>query len=1044
MVRFILSVFVFNLCQIGPGNQAGILTNYTLSNAWKSHELFDRLAYANRNWRYFLFSGLDHLSGLPLGHPRRPSDYNPTGSGQKFCRRPEHHNEGDYFSGNMIRTAHKVDPRGDWQDESTDYNPDGSKYCIFPSNSFQRKGVYLAPYLGALEYESDGRSHCYKGKDYYLYALLNQIELDQACEALRGRCLYNTYGSYNPEPHLALPESNKNYGSISSGGYFWHTYYSHADPVSVFAHCDAVIYVTMDHEGMNAKFGGYYMLEPPEIKMNALYSRESGGYSSYRHIKQQKFIVFHDYNYVWTTSDGGKFVMIKDWGDRSRFFSFRELNEVTGFTTTFIEAQVKDDSYGLQSYYKRHKEPIAEDTFCIRHLLASGKIPYEWSWTRENTFGQQAGTKGPKVNILVESGPPVRSSCGLGYRESENFAITSGKQPWVVYVLIGSSNPKEAAKCIGTILTVRHVLTAASCLCSTDPRYNVYEDGDPNSCAKGSEGADQYDFRRHRNGNPLKNVFVYLGERDVYGRRFEPNLFRVTWVSVHPSYRRLTGNYDVAVVGLMWNMQFSSVLMNICLPDLSASDTNMLPRGVLLYSIKALTRAESLRKIYTNANGLAIYEECKSPCFLSNHTQSLREWIKERGSESDAPLNLYQPICDQFWDDFDSNHRNAKDVFYKKWLEPQAIVMIERRNYSLPDGKQTYKCFDTRPSSYRFGWCKTKRSATDAKKQDRWGFCDDSVQLEANSPEGHEFYEVETTLVPGTDCAVNEGDNPDEIDRSQTKICTKYIPHKPSRYEIVRDDYTRGLIYNYTLTRYLGGYYRDFIPKIWRRKKKIKYDEFGEIIFSEDDAAYHSGFPRRHQVCHQGPPDIDIGGPSYFRMSRVKEQNPDTRDTTQEPAGAGVSHVVLVSIQTGWSGKHGKVCSEGDGYYTDVETVITREIHQWLLREISSLTHFSSIYNIRDHLFKVQNQETTDPTTQPTTSTTIKFVGGGEDSFNFDETTEFDYEAVGASSLTDDYFDQLYFNATLRKNAGQTKSKDSFVLWILSIFWQSKFLYSLK
>ena len=44
----------------------------------------------------------------------------------------------------------------------------------------------------------------------------------------------------------------------------------------------------------------------------------------------------------------------------------------------------------------------------------------------------------------------------------------------MVKVLIGSKNPGEASSCIGTILTPRHVLTAASCLCSTDKKFNVF------------------------------------------------------------------------------------------------------------------------------------------------------------------------------------------------------------------------------------------------------------------------------------------------------------------------------------------------------------------------------------------------------------------------------------------------------------------------------------------------------------------------------------------------------------------------------------------
>lgn len=114
-------------------------------------------------------------------------------------------------------------------------------------------------------------------------------------------------------------------------------------------------------------------------------------------------------------------------------------------------------------------------------------------------------------------------------------------------------------------------------------------------------------------------------------------------------------------------------------------------RGVLLYSIKALTRAESLRNIYTNANGPAVYERCQTKCFNASDDQSLTEWIKERVKpEEDGegkPIKddvaadvLYSEVCHQFWQDFEDPSKKAtlKDKFYKGWIEPQSIIRIER------------------------------------------------------------------------------------------------------------------------------------------------------------------------------------------------------------------------------------------------------------------------------------------------------------------------------------------------------------------------------
>ncbi len=62
----------------------------------------------------------------------------------------------------------------------------------------------------------------------------------------------------------------------------------------------------------------------------------------------------------------------------------------------------------------------------------------------------------------------------------------------------------------------------------------------------------------------------------------------------------------------------------------------------------------------------------------------------------------------------------------------------------------------------------------------------------------HPLYEVETTLVPQTDCSLRD----DKLDNGQrkeslstmslTKVCTAYIPHQPSTYNIDFDAQTGG------------------------------------------------------------------------------------------------------------------------------------------------------------------------------------------------------------------------------------------------------------
>ena len=64
-------------------------------------------------------------------------------------------------------------------------------------------------------------------------------------------------------------------------------------------------------------------------------------------------------------------------------------------------------------------------------------------------------------HVFLLKGPPIRGPCGASYRPSENFAISSGHQPFLVEILI---DPKaeattSSAKCLGTIISPRHVLS---------------------------------------------------------------------------------------------------------------------------------------------------------------------------------------------------------------------------------------------------------------------------------------------------------------------------------------------------------------------------------------------------------------------------------------------------------------------------------------------------------------------------------------------------------------------------------------------------------
>ena len=65
------------------------------------------------------------------------------------------------------------------------------------------------------------------------------------------------------------------------------------------------------------------------------------------------------------------------------------------------------------------------------------------------------------------------------------------------------------------------------------------------------------------------------------------------------------------------------------------------------------------------------------------------------------------------------------------------------------------------------------------------------------------------------------GRKSDYLCRISTKVCTGYLPHRPSIYEYNYNNETDA----FKLERYLGGYYRDFVPKMVRRRSRIKFDK---------------------------------------------------------------------------------------------------------------------------------------------------------------------------------------------------------------------------
>lgn len=106
----------------------------------------------------------------------------------------------------------------------------------------------------------------------------------------------------------------------------------------------------------------------------------------------------------------------------------------------------------------------------------------------------------------------------------------------------------------------------------------------------------------------------------------------------------------------------------------------------MMYSIKALSTMAGVNtrkkfpafKAYTNPNGPSVYEQCQSPC--SKNATQLWQYIKKiKADVNDTQLKgfRYPEECAQFWTDFESNNNRTREIFYKGWIEPQAIVSLE-------------------------------------------------------------------------------------------------------------------------------------------------------------------------------------------------------------------------------------------------------------------------------------------------------------------------------------------------------------------------------
>ena len=131
----------------------------------------------------------------------------------------------------------------------------------------------------------------------------------------------------------------------------------------------------------------------------------------------------------------------------------------------------------LRNEIKELKAPKVEDFTCLAQMNELLD-----PWRTDDVAFYETAYKPTIIKIEIESrldngAPPIRGPCGASYRVSENYALSSGHQPFVVEIRVASkglTNKDNQVKCLGTIITHRHILSVATCFCNRDmPEHNL-------------------------------------------------------------------------------------------------------------------------------------------------------------------------------------------------------------------------------------------------------------------------------------------------------------------------------------------------------------------------------------------------------------------------------------------------------------------------------------------------------------------------------------------------------------------------------------------
>ncbi|XP_040583262.1 uncharacterized protein [Lepeophtheirus salmonis] len=756
-------------------------------------------------------------------------------------------------------------------------------------------------------------------------------------------CMFNLYGANLQEPWKDLATFDTGFwGPVTRS---WKRYYGQVSSNCHFTTCDPNIYIEFDDKDVqnvgtsddiaNVRHcSGYYVIDYIPLKTR-LYG-ENCGRPAYRHVYSSCYIRFYRLSDSESCLDSKKLIVALHSGDDAEVNIYPQNNEST-YKTFLDNAMLKFETKNVEYGHENVPEQTEYKSWvCLKQVWAQSK--HEWTSKNKMLI---------KGDIFTgKKHKKFRPPCGTHHKESENFDIDYGQQPWVVYLDIG----QEKMPCTGTVLSPRHVITVASCICDPhDISYNIWRGSNVNACIDKATRTANDPRRMHYGGSrEFKELTIRPPYKSPSGRLVKPKSFEVLWVTLHPNYDPHTREYNIAILGTIQAMQFSYFFYPICLPDPKRMDFMHVSKGTILYSLKALQKMKNTNKQYTNLFNHVKHGECTNEC--SSEMDKVWSWTN---------------LCHEFHQQFESKH---KKIFPNEFMERMASVDIRYRlkeNISLVEhctGVDVKK--PPLDSQNREGKCTVKKPNLDIEhyvKDDTpssefSGYCDDSNKLSPFVNEKLPLYETLTTIVHNKDCNL-------PID-TKTRICTAYVPRTPTTY-ILMDKETKykknGTSYEHEVIGYLHGAYRSYYPRMKERLLKKKFDRYGSPIYSEDDVLPHYGFPPKLGVCH--PHLIDVGAPSYIRKVSMDPK-------TGAPNYNGTGTAILISLQSGRRQYDGKICNLQSGFYTDEEILLTKEILQFIKSEMKQLHYLNYMMDIDENFIPLRVHRVTPSSWMTTTTTT--------------------------------------------------------------------------